>query len=241
MTAREARDLTDVLVVWDVDGTLLDAKGAGHRALTRAVRAVTGHDVGLHGLDLAGQTDRQLMEEALRLAGAPARLWPAASRLYPDLLDEELKRGDATALPGVSRVLDLLADTGAASVLGTGNVEQGAYRKLAHVGLGGRFATGGFGDRHRTRPPVIRDAIRAGHRQYGRTLKPVVVGDTPRDAAAAAACGVPVVLVATGRFSVADLTPLSPWVLSNLADPVQALAVLTAAARGEPEAPQPGR
>jgi phosphoglycolate phosphatase len=237
MTLRKADELTDVLVVWDVDGTLLDAKGAGHRALTRAVRAVTGHDVGLHGLDLAGQTDRQLMEQALRLAGAPARLWVEASRLYPDLLGEELQRGDATALPGVSEVLDLLVSFGAASVLGTGNIEQGAYRKLEHVGLGGRFATGGFGDRHRTRPPVIRDAIRAGHRQYGRRLRTVVVGDTPRDAAAAAACGVPVVLVATGRFSLPELAPLSPWVLPSLADPERTLAALTAAARQGPEAP----
>ncbi len=234
-------DLEQALLVWDVDGTLLDAGGAGHRALAQAILAVTGRPVSLTTLDVAGQTDRLLIEQALRLAGASARHWDAVRRVYPDVLQAELHKSPVAALPGIPLVLDALAAHGVAGVLGTGNLEVGAYRKLACAHLAGRFAAGGFGDRHRTRVPVIQDAIRAGRARWGRRLRPVIVGDTPRDARAAHALGVPVVLVATGRFAAAELAPLSPWLLEDFRDVERGLRVLGDAVAASRRPPAPGQ
>ncbi len=218
--------INDLLVIWDVDGTLLDAKGAGHRALARAIEEVTGKSTSLANMDVAGQSDRLLLELALRRVGKSPRLWETVRAAYEKSLDQELSQHGSDALPGVMEALKIL---GPARVLGTGNLEVGARLKLRHAGLGAHFQGGGYGDRHRTRAPLIRDAIKVGRRLFGRRLLPVIIGDTPRDAAAARMLHIPVVLVASGRFSVAELRAHGPIVLSGLQDPAAVLGAFTQA------------
>jgi phosphoglycolate phosphatase len=226
--------LEDLLVIWDVDGTLLDARGSGHRALARAITAVTGRPASLANLDVAGQSDRLLLELALRQSGASQRHWQAVREAYETFLDAELSASGSFALPGVVQALSLL---GPARVLGTGNLEVGARLKMEHAGLWQHFQGGGFGDRHRSRPPLIRDAVRVGRRLFGRGLVPVIIGDTPRDAAAAQALNMPAVLVASGRFSVDQLSAHGPIVLPGLEDPD---AVLRAFSEAEASARRGG-
>ncbi len=216
----------DLLVIWDVDGTLLDAKGAGHRALAHAIEEVTGKQTSFALMDVAGQSDRLLLELALKQVGESPRRWETVRTAYEKFLDRELSESGSDALPGVMESLRIL---GPARVLGTGNLEVGARLKLFYAGLADHFQGGGFGDRHRTRAPLIRDAIKEGRRLFGRRLLPVIVGDTPRDAAAARLLHIPAVLVASGRFSVDQLHAHGSIVLAGLKDPAAVLGAFTQA------------
>lgn len=209
-----------LLVIWDIDGTLVEGAGAGHRALVRAVSTVLETDVDLDGMDYAGRTDRSLFEEALaRGGGRPATDWMRVRDQYIRILQQELASGGGRALPGAE---DALMRLGAMSdvrqVIGTGNIEAGAWIKLGYFGLAKYFGTGGFGDNHRVRTPVIRDAFLAAQRHYEAQFDPVVVvGDTPRDADAAKALNIHAVGVATGRYSHGELEPHFAVVLDSLA------------------------
>lgn len=213
-----------ILIIWDVDGTLIDAAGAGHRALSQAIRDIAKTDSKtdpLAGLDYAGQSDRVLMEQALsRIGRHPLEDWESVRDRYRLRLQEELAAKPGRILPGVERVLTHLAGhEDYRQVLGTGNLEEGAWLKLRHYGLASFFETGGFGDHHRSRPPILRDALSAARQRFGLAFpRAVVIGDTPRDAQGADAVGLPSILVATGRFAVEQLTELQKPVLPDLQD-----------------------
>jgi len=92
--------------------------------------------------------------------------------------------------------------------LATGNLEVGARIKLTRGDLWRRFPFGGFGSDAGDRAELVRVAIRRGQDRLGRTLsraEVVVIGDTPRDVAAAHAAGAVAVAVATGGHSEAEL------------------------------------
>lgn len=218
------------VVLWDVDGTLLDAEGAGHRALLKAVQSVTGVPVDLAGMDFSGRTDRALIEEALaRANGKPVEEWAKVRDRYGFYLQDELRQGGGFALPGVEALLTLLAERypRIAPVLGTGNLEQGAWLKLGRYGLAHHFSCGGFGDRHRTRVPVLQDALAAARRHWQTPIRHVlVIGDTPRDAEAARALSVPCLLVATGHHNFSALRQSGPDVLADLADTEQSVGAI---------------
>jgi len=87
--------------------------------------------------------------------------------------------------------------------LGTGNIREGARVKLERVRLYQHFDFGGFGDDHELRPELIRVGAERGARALGLPLgavRVVVIGDTPKDVAAALAIGAEAIGVGTGSF-----------------------------------------
>jgi len=200
---------SSLLLLWDIDGTLLlRATGAHAAALRRAAGAV--HGVELDGLrvEAAGRTDAAIARDLLRAAGVAdaqidaraAAVARAAVAAYEELCPPDLSEYVA---PGVHEALAALAAEPATYRLAlvTGNLEPVARRKLANAGIGHWFAPGqgGFGcdAEERGELPAVARA-RAGGWPRERT---VVIGDTPRDIACARADGVRVIAVATGPFS----------------------------------------
>jgi phosphoglycolate phosphatase-like HAD superfamily hydrolase len=130
-----------VAVLWDLDGTLLHARGAGARCFRDAL-ADLGHEWPTERPDFGGRTDRDIAG-ALLQACHPERLAPdvdATVRLLQ--LVEDLYRvreaeyaARTEALPNVPAVVQLLAPTAAVQTVVTGNVESIARRKVAAVGL----------------------------------------------------------------------------------------------------------
>jgi phosphoglycolate phosphatase len=202
------------LLLFDVDGTLMHAGEAGRRAFTRVLERAGASRRVVDNIRFAGMTDRAIMRAALEGSGLAAD--PAAVKRfldeYVELLGHELAGSGVRhcrLCPGVVELLDRLqaiADLGLG--LGTGNVEAGARLKLAAVGLDGRFAFGGFGSDHEDRTELVRLAIRRGLDRFEakrEETRVVVIGDTPRDVAAARGAGVDCLGVATGSFDVASL------------------------------------
>jgi phosphoglycolate phosphatase len=203
-----------LLLLWDIDGTLLQRASREHaESLRRALVEVHGElSLDGSGVEAAGRTDAAIARDLLLAAG-----------LAPDAIDaraddvvaaccaafEELCPVDLSArvAPGVPEVLAELGGRPAAYrfSLVTGNFERVARLKLERAGIGGWFPAGqgGFGsdaeDRERL-PPIARR--RAGDWPRERT---VVIGDTPRDIACARADDLRVIAVATGPFAIEAL------------------------------------
>jgi phosphoglycolate phosphatase-like HAD superfamily hydrolase len=203
------------LVLFDIDGTLCLSGGAGARALERALLELLGVSRGLSGITLDGATDPAIMRAifAAQSLDFDAALSERVLARYLELLPEELQTGNGYQLmPGVAELLEQLMAEDIAIGLCTGNLVQGARAKLSHGGIWDPFAPphfgGGFGSDAEERHEIVRVAIARAETHLARSLAPrdvLIVGDTPRDVAAALAVGVPCLGVATGRSSEAQL------------------------------------
>lgn len=201
------------ITLFDIDGTLLRAGGAGRRAVELALGEVLGgrDDVSLESVEFAGRTDPWIVSQGLAKYGVSAddRLIDDVLRRYVAHLPEQLELAPAfEVLPGVARLLSALTErTDIVVGLGTGNTERAAYAKLARGGLDSFFSFGGFGSDHTERPELLRVGLERGRRHAGegRDIRAVVIGDTPRDVTAARAIGAQCVAVSTGSFDAAAL------------------------------------
>jgi len=202
--------------LFDVDGTLVSAGGAGRRAFERAMAdRCGGLDGALAGLRLDGMTDRLIVREALRILGRPFEdvFCDALLERYVEHLGAEIDGPGYAVLPGVVDALEGLRARCALLALCTGNVVAGARLKLARGRLDGYFEWGagavcGFAGDGEEREKVVRAALRRAAERLDRAVDPreaLVIGDTPRDVAAAHAVGIPVLAVATGRYGEAQL------------------------------------
>ena len=208
--------MTPLLLLWDIDGTLLQRASPEHaQALLRALAEVHGEFVpDADSVAKAGRTDAAIARDLLVTAGlaSPAidaradDVLAAACDAYDELCPPDLSERVA---PGIAQLLAALAertDEFRFSLV-TGNFERVARLKLERAGIGRYFAPGqgGFGSDSEHRedlPPIARE--RAGPPAWPRE-RTVVIGDTPRDIACARADGLRVVAVATGPFPVEAL------------------------------------
>jgi len=195
------------ILLFDIDGTLLRAGGAGRRAVEVAVAEVIDRPdgVSLRSVEFAGRTDPWIIREALSIAGVTPdeRLVLEVIERYVAILPAELERASAfEVLPGVTSLLSrLVARDDFAMGVGTGNAEQAAYAKLNRGGLRSYFSFGGFGSDHIERSELLRIGLERGRQHSGRTdARVVVIGDTPRDIHAAKSIGADCVAVATGGY-----------------------------------------
>jgi len=232
---KEAGKLTH-LVLFDIDGTLLTASGAGRRALERALASCFGVTGQLDGRDFAGKSDPVIFREAaVRLGVGLQELqagWEQLVGRYLQFLDEELAQRQVRALAGVACLLAHLKRRPDVMLgLGTGNLEQAAWRKLRAAGLESYFRVGGFGADGEDRVEILRAAFRRACSGNGVPHDVVVVGDTPLDVQAAHRAGFAAVAVATGPYSVEELQNSGPEaVLPDLACWAEAARVLLEAA-----------
>jgi phosphoglycolate phosphatase-like HAD superfamily hydrolase len=200
-----------LLLLWDIDGTLLQRASREHAEALRAALLQVHGELQLdgHEIEAAGRTDGAIARDLLVAAGlAPPAIdaraddvIAACCALYDELCPADLSPRVAPGVPEALAVLGERPDAFRFSLV-TGNYERVARLKLARAGIGSWFpeGQGGFGSDAEERerlPPIARS--RAGDWPRERT---VVIGDTPRDIACARADGLRVVAVATGPYGV---------------------------------------
>jgi phosphoglycolate phosphatase len=228
------------LVLWDIDGTLVQAGEVGRDIFTEAFQAVVGRapDQGAaRMLAMAGRTDPEIALEFLtahEIAEGASHL-PAFSEALVTALAAKAAviRERGRALPGAREALVALGRTeGVVQSVLTGNLQPNALLKLASFELDGHldFEVGGFGSDHHHRPSLVEVARAKAERRYGTGFPgtaTVLVGDTPLDVAAGRAGGARVVAVATGPFSADELRATgADAVLEDLRDTEAAVAAI---------------
>jgi phosphoglycolate phosphatase len=205
------------LVLWDLDGTLVQFDQVGRETFRDAIAAVLGRppdDGLLAAVAFAGRTDLEIALELLETSGVAdsERHLPALAEALAVALAAKSEtlplRG--RALPGAREVLAALHGTpGVVQSLLTGNVAANAAVKLAAFGLERLvdLEVGGYGSDHRDRARLVDVARGRAVAKYGPfdLAETVLVGDTPLDVAAAHTAGARCVGVATGGFTAADL------------------------------------
>jgi phosphoglycolate phosphatase len=207
--------------LFDIDGTLLRAGGAGRRAFTRAMEDLAGPVAEpVHAMKFDGMTDRMIVREALSLSSRDYDpvLADAILVRYLEHLPGELDSPAFRVLPGAAGTLGALRSRGAAIGLCTGNLAGGARLKLRHAGLDAFFdwspaGMHGFGEDGEARSRLVAAAVARVSSTLGRAVAPaeiLIVGDTPRDVWAAREVGCAVLGVATGNYDAAALLACGP-------------------------------
>jgi len=217
-----------MLCLFDIDGTLIDTRGAGMASLRAACRDLFGDDG--PPLDLAGATDLGLIE-TFRIhyridphdSGLADRFFETYHRHLESHLHADAYPG--FLIEGASVLIDTLAATGEAALgLLTGNTARGAHLKVRRHGIDHHFPFGAYGCDHADRNRLGPIALERAARHHGREFAPSstwIIGDTPRDIACAKAIGARCLAVATGSFTAAELAAHAPdHVCQSLAEAV---------------------
>lgn len=230
------------LLLFDIDGTLIDTEGAGLFSLRDGFFRCFPEkaDRAFPSLDLGGATDGSVVAflfehfEIEDHADHRIRFF----RHYEKALEEKLEQfrleQRGRILPGVPELLARLAERNHDFVLAllTGNTESGARIKLETFGLHEFFPFGAFGSDHCDRNELGPIALRRAVERTGREFpvdKAIVIGDTVKDIRCARACGARVLAVATGGVSRSELEAASPdAVVDDLADTDAAVSLLEA-------------
>jgi phosphoglycolate phosphatase-like HAD superfamily hydrolase len=229
-TTRHPASLYDVpvtrLVLWDIDGTLVNAAGFGWQIVQQAYLEHCGSPLTIT-VALAGRTDRAIFLEALAASGRDERDLPALCQRIGELAEQHrdaMVAQGGRALPGAVEAITALAgQPGVRQSVLSGNLRATGVVKLAALGLLDQLDLGlaAFGDHHVVRADLVGVARKAYAARNGSGPAPqvVLIGDTPLDIAAAHDSEAGIVAVATGHFSVAELEAAgAPIVLPDLTD-----------------------
>jgi phosphoglycolate phosphatase len=195
------------LILFDIDGTLMDSGGAGTRSMNLAFEELFSVPQAFQGISMAGKTDIQIMKEGLMKHGLESENGNVASlcNAYIKRLRNEIRNPGRHLKPGIGESLDVLRDReGVFLGLLTGNIEAGARIKLDSFDLNPYFPMGAFGDDAEDRNKLLPIAVERFRRLYGGGIDYrdcVVIGDTPRDVECAKIHGAYAVVVATGPYS----------------------------------------
>jgi phosphoglycolate phosphatase len=222
------------LVLFDIDGTLLNSEGMGRAAMRQALGSIFGSP-GNPAYRYDGKTDKQIVRDVMRLEGhsdehIDARM-DKLIEIYLEGLRGGAKSGKFNVHPhkGVVELLDALEPRDDV-VLGllTGNVEPGARIKLTAAGIDpDRFRVNAFGSDHEHRPELPAIAQRRASEKLGLEIaggRVVVIGDTPADIECGRSLGAKAIGVASGHYTVAQLEAHNAYaVFPSLEDTCQVL------------------
>lgn len=202
-----------MLVLFDIDGTLLRSKRAGLRAMATAIHNIHGVTVDFDKIQTAGSLDPLIWKDILDQHDIEPN--DTHHNSFRTLYTKELSRLIETEqpvepLPGVHEAVHFVRDhTDAVCALLTGNYQETGWLKVEAAGFSPsdfEFGTWGTEAPERRGLPII--ALQRNHSLRNNNLHPskaLVVGDTPADIDCARANGCRSLAVATGKFDVPTL------------------------------------
>ena len=199
------------LILFDIDGTLINGHGMGRLALERTfhelfARSPETHP-GVREVFFAGNTDRVIVAEMAVALGIASAEFAARRGEFDTAYLRHLRMTVAETegkipCPGIPELLTRLKANPAFHLgLVTGNIEPGARIKLDPFGLNPFFGWGGFGDESDRRVDLAALAWSRGREAAGTDIPAhavALIGDTVPDIEAARAHGFLAVGVTTG-------------------------------------------
>lgn len=218
-----------MLVLWDIDHTLIATRGVGRELSAAAFEAATGVPM-REQATIDGITEQVIFRETARLHGLATTRRDferfATALAAQHLTHSAQLRERGHALAGAASALDALAAAGVEQTVVTGNVRQVAEIKLEIFGLDQhvRWEEGAYGEDAESRPDLVRLAL---DRARVPPHDAVIIGDTPADIEGGHAHEVRVIAVASGRSTAEDLALAgADAVLRDLTDTTQVLRLV---------------
>jgi phosphoglycolate phosphatase-like HAD superfamily hydrolase len=217
------------LVLFDIDGTLVDCGGQARLAFADALQHVMGSTGGLAQYDFSGKLDPRIVVDLLMSMGLTREesitRMPEVRAEYLRRLERDLHVEKMRLLPGVGELLTaLMARDDVALGLLTGNWETGGRIKIGRYDLNRYFPFGSFGDDGMDRNELPPIALARAKQKHGRTFaatETVIVGDSLLDVTCAQANGIRCLAVSTGKTSPDTLRAAGPeWLEEDLSDAV---------------------
>jgi phosphoglycolate phosphatase len=196
-----------LLVLWDVDHTLIENNGVNKETYAKAFELLTGRRAE-HKAETDGRTEPEIMQNMLTAHGIEptdehrARMVEALETATSANASRLRDRGHE--LPGARNALAAFQGMpGIVQSVLSGNTRPNAYTKLSAFGLHEYldFEVGGYGSDDHVRANLVGVAQQRASAKYGVTFGPattVLIGDTPRDVRAGLDGGAHVVAVASG-------------------------------------------
>ena len=219
-----------VVVLFDIDETLIHTGGSGARSWNAAFQKLHGvpADIGDH--TSAGETDpivgRATFKGVLHRDPSDEELDHIYRQYLIHLADDITSSEGYRVLPGAEQTLVTLGEAGVTLGLVSGSMEGAARTKLGPANLNRFFIFGAYGSDSPDRAELTHMAMEKAARFHTELTSDqvYVVGDTPHDIEAAKDAGAVSVGVATGKYSTGDLSAAGgDHVLESLQDPFPGL------------------
>ena len=227
----EAKTAEAMVVLFDVDETLVHTGGSGARCWKAAFQKLYDipADIGEHSS--AGETDPQVARATFKGVIGRDPSADELGKLYAayllHLADDIWKSEGYRVLAGAEETLVHLGQAGVMLGLVSGAMEGAARTKLTPANLNRFFIFGAYGSDSPDRAELTRLAIEKATRLHEK-LTPAhvyVVGDTPHDMEATKAAGAVPVGVASGHYSANELRAAgAAHVLVSLEEPFPGLS-----------------
>jgi phosphoglycolate phosphatase-like HAD superfamily hydrolase len=201
--------------LFDIDGTLVNTRGAVHYfAFRNALKVVFGIDATIDGVPVHGNTDIGILRAVCRLRHVAEDEFERRLPEIVKMMSEEVTARKDEIVPEICpSIPELLAELhrrGKLMGVVTGNFEAIGWAKLEAAGMRQYFAFGSFSDCTERRADIFRDGLAEVARRLGPQATTLIVGDTPSDITAAKEVGVPIISVATGIYPREELQALGP-------------------------------
>lgn len=201
--------------LFDIDGTLLNSRDAVHYfAFRNAIREVLGIEASIEGVPVHGNTDVGILRAVLQRAGMKDR---AIDKHMPQIVarmcaevQQNREQLNPELCPSILELINHLHGQGKLLGAASGNLETVGWLKLEKAGLKPMFGFGSFSFPRELRAEIFQHGIDLARQQLGKRASVAVVGDTPADIEAARAVDVPVIALATGIYSFAQLKAYDP-------------------------------
>lgn len=224
------------LVLFDVDGTLLQQGGVVQFGIGQALKHVYGTSGPIKNYRMSGKTDPQIMKELMLLHGLEEgeidEKINICCDMYVEVLENTISDFNIIACHGVHRLLEALStDNNVTLGLLTGNLEGIVGHKLKQTGLPREiFKFGAFGSDDANRNNLPNIAISRAEKILNKSIDKkavLIIGDTPYDIACAKHGNVKVLAVATGSYSLEELAIQEPdFAFNDLSDTNQVLKII---------------
>lgn len=194
-----------MLLLFDIDGTLIDSGEAGTRSLNLSFKELFSIEHAFKDIPMAGKTDIQIMKEGLLKHGLSIDgNLEFIVETYLRHLRREIDNPWRHLKPGIKELLGRLSEMPDIQPgLLTGNLEEGARIKLGPFDLNKYFPSGAFGSDHEDRDKLLPIALERFEVITGKEFsyqECIVIGDTPRDVYCSKPYGAKCIGVATGPY-----------------------------------------
>lgn len=214
------------LILFDIDGTIIRAGGAGMRALNCAIAEMGGPNDICRYLELQGETDKVNFENAFYYAfkRKPTKeefkmIYKLYLKYLPHEVERSIKEKRYQKINGIDKFLEVLSENKDVFIgLGTGNIKEGAYIKLGPSNLSHYFLFGGFGTNHDKREDMLKEAVKNAQKILKIKFEPnqvYVIGDTEKDVMAAKLCGFHTACVLDGFGDYSKIISSGPELLEK--------------------------